>query len=85
MVRVRRGAAGPVEDLLGRYRDHCLRSAAWPKAPCAATSTSRGPCIAAAMCCDLIDLAGVTAADMAGFVRAACPSYSIGRAKLISC
>jgi len=33
---------GPVEDLPGRYRDHCLGSAAWPKPPCSATSTSRG-------------------------------------------
>ena len=75
-----------MEELLGRYRDYLigergadgghgarlrgLRAAVRRSPGCAAT---------------LLSLAGVTAADVTGFVLAACPGRAVGSAKLIVC
>jgi site-specific recombinase XerD len=76
---------GPVEELLGRYRD-------WLRAERGLTAgTVRGyldcvrPFVAGRLRGDVLDLEGVRAADVTGFVLAVCPGRAVGSAKLIVC
>jgi integrase/recombinase XerD len=75
----------PVEELLGRYR-------AWLLVERGVTSgTARGyvdcvrPFVATRVRSAGIEFTGLTAADVTGFVLAACPGRAVGSAKLIVC
>ncbi len=76
---------GPVEELLVRYRD-CLLVERGLTA-----ETVRGyvdcvrPFVAGRLRGDVLDLVGMTAGDVTGFVLAACPGRAVGSAKLIVC
>lgn len=78
-------APGPVEELLGRYR-------AWLLVERGVTpGTARGyvdcvrPFVAGRLHGGVLDLAGVTAGDVTGFVLGVCPGRAVGSAKLIVC
>jgi integrase/recombinase XerD len=75
----------PVEELLGRYR-------AWLLAERGVTpGTARGyvdcvrPFVAGRARGEALEFAGLTAADVTGFVLASCPGRAVGSAKLIVC
>jgi integrase/recombinase XerD len=76
---------GPVEELLGRYGAYLLAERGL------SAGTVRGyvdcvrPFVAGRRRGDHLDLAGVTAGDVTGFVLAACPGRAVGSAKLIVC
>ncbi|MDQ2790477.1 MAG: site-specific integrase [Actinomycetota bacterium] len=76
---------GPVEELLARYRDWLLGERG------VTPGTARGyvdavrPFLAGRLHGDALDLGVLTAADVAGFVQAACPGRAAGSAKLIVC
>jgi len=76
---------GPVEELLGRYYGYLISERGLT------LGTARGyvdfvrPFIAARVHGDVLDLAGITAADVSGFVLSACPGRAVGSAKLIVC
>lgn len=76
---------GPVEDLLGGYRDWLLGERGLT------AGTVRGyvdlvrPFVATRLRGEVLDLAGITAADVTGFVLSACPGRAVGSAKLIVC
>ena len=78
-------APGRVEELLARYRDY-LRVERGLTA-----GTARGyvdavrPFVAGRLRGDALELAGLAAADVIGFVLAACPGRAAGSAKLIVC
>jgi integrase/recombinase XerD len=76
---------GPVEELLGRYR-------AWLLVERGVTpGTARGyvdcvrPFVAGRLHGGVLDLGGVTAGDVTGFVLGVCPGRAVGSAKLIVC
>lgn len=76
---------GPVEEVLGRYR-------AWLLVERGVTpGTARGyvdcvrPFVVTRVREDVVDLVGVSAADVTGFVLGACPGRAVGSAKLIVC
>ena len=78
-------APGPVEALLGGYR-------AWLLAERGLTGrTVRGyvdcvrPFVTGRLRGDVLDLAGLTAGEVAGFVLQVCPGRAVGSAKLIVC
>ncbi|MDN5929638.1 MAG: site-specific integrase [Pseudonocardia sp.] len=78
-------APGPVEELLGRYR-------AWLLVERGVTpGTARGyvdcvrPFVAGRLHGGVLDLAGVSAGDVTGFVLGVCPGRAVGSAKLIVC
>ena len=79
------GLPGPVEELLGCYRGYLLRERGLTE------GTSRGyvdfvrPFVATRVRGEGLDLAGITAADVTGFVLTACPGRAVGSAKLIVC
>ena len=74
-----------VEDLLGRYRDYLLAERGLT------AGTVRGyvgfvrPFVVTLRRGDVLDLAGVSAADVTGFVLAVCPGRAVGSAKLTVC
>src|SRR4051794_14947511 len=76
---------GPVEELLGRYRDYLLVERG------VTAGTARGyvdcvrPFVAGRLHGGVLDLVGVTAGDVTGFVLAVCPGRAVGSAKLIVC
>ncbi len=73
----------PAEALLARYRGYLLAERGL------AASTARGyvdmvrPFVAGRAVGGALDLGGLTAADVTGFVLAACPGRSTGSAKLV--
>ncbi len=75
----------PVEELLGRYHDYLVGERGLT------ARTARGyvdfvrPFVATRAHGDVLDLAGITAADVTGFVLSACPGRAVGSAKLIVC
>jgi integrase/recombinase XerD len=79
------GAPSPVEGLLGGYHDYLVGERGLT------AGTARGyvdfvrPFVASRARGDLLDLAGIAAADVIGFVLSACPGRAIGSAKLIVC
>jgi integrase/recombinase XerD len=76
---------GPVEDLLGRFRGYLVGERGLTP------GTARGyvdfvrPFVVSRLRGDVLDLAGVTAGDVTGFVVSACPGRAVGSAKLIVC
>ena len=76
---------GLVEELLGRYRVWLLHERGLT------VGTARGyldcvrPFVATRVRGDVLDLAGITAGDVTGFVLSACPGRAGGSAKLIVC
>ncbi len=80
-----RVAPGPVEDLLGRFWGYLVGERGLT------VGTARGyvdcvrPFVASRLRGVVLDLAGVTAADVTGFVLVACPGRAVGSAKLIVC
>ena len=76
---------GPVEDLLDRYRAYLIGERGLT------AGTSRGyvdfvrPFVVTRLRGAVLDLAGLTAADVTGFVLGACPGRAVGSAKLIVC
>jgi integrase/recombinase XerD len=78
-------APGPVEELLGRYHDYLVGERGLT------AGTARGyvdfvrPFVAGRAHGDVLDLAGIAAADVTGFVLSACPGRAVGSAKLIAC
>ena len=74
-----------VEELLGRYRDYLVGERGLTAA------TARGyvdfvrPFVTARVHGGVLDLVGLTAADVTGFVVDACPGRAVGSAKLIVC
>ena len=75
----------PVEELLGRYRRYLVGERGLT------AGTARGyvdfvrPFVASRVRGEVLDLAGITAADVTGFVLASCPGRAVGSAKLIVC
>ena len=78
-------APGPVEGLLADYRGYLVGERGLT------AGTARGyvdcvrPFVAARLCGDVLDLAGIMAGDVTGFVLSACPGRAVGSAKLIVC
>jgi integrase/recombinase XerD len=76
---------GPVEELLGRFGEYLVGERGLT------AGTARGyvdfvrPFVAGRLRGDGLELVGVTAADVTGFVLAACPGRAVGSAKLIVC
>lgn len=76
---------GPVEELLGRYRDYLIGERGLT------SGTARGyvdfvrPFAATRLHGGVLDFASLTAADVTGFVLGACPGRAVGSAKLIVC
>ena len=76
---------GPVEGLLGRYRDYLIGERGLT------SGTARGyvdfvrPFAATRLHGGVLDFASLTAADVTGFVLGACPGRAVGSAKLIVC
>jgi site-specific recombinase XerD len=74
-----------VEELLGRYRDYLISERGLT------VGTARGyvdfvrPFVATRLRGDVLDLTGIRAADVTGFVLSACPGRAVGSAKLIVC
>lgn len=77
--------AGPVEELLGRYRDYLLVERG------VTPGTARGyvdlvrAFVASRMSGEMLELASLTVAEVTGFILAACPGRAVGSAKLIVC
>jgi integrase/recombinase XerD len=76
--------AGPVEELLGRYRDYLLVERG------VTPGTARGyvDCVrsfvAGRMSGEAVDFTNLTATDVTVFVLASCPGRAVGSAKLIA-
>jgi len=76
---------GPVEALLGRFGDYLLSERGLT------TGTVRGYCdcvrpfVAGRLREGVLELSGLTAVDVLGFVLGACPGRAVGSAKLIVC
>ena len=74
-----------VEELLGRYHRYLVGERGLT------AGTARGyvdfvrPFVASRVRGEVLDLAGITAADVTGFVLASCPGRAVGSAKLIVC
>ncbi len=75
----------PVEDLPGRYHDYLIHERGLTE------GTTRGyvdlvrPFVATRLHGEVLDLAGITAGDVTGFVLSACLGRAVGSAKLIVC
>jgi len=75
----------PVEDLPGRYHDYLIHERGLTE------GTTRGyvdlvrPFVATRLHGEVLDLAGITAGDVTGFVLSACLGRVVGSAKLIVC
>ena len=76
---------GPVEELLGRYGDYLLIERGLTAGTVRGYVDCVRPFVAGRLRGDVLDLAGVTAGDVTGFVLAACPGRAVGSAKLIVC
>lgn len=76
---------GPVEELLADFRGWLLRERGLTEGTVRGYVDCVRPFVAGRLRGDVLDLAGVTAADVTGFVRSACPDRAVGSAKLIVC
>lgn len=76
---------GAVEELLGRYRDYLLVERNLTAGTMRAYVDFVRPFVATRPRADVLDLAGMRAADVSGFVLATCPGRAVGSAKLIVC
>lgn len=76
---------GLVEELLESYRAYLVGERGL------VVGTARGyvdcvrPFVATRLTGDALDIAGITAADVTGFVLSACPGRAVGSAKMIVC
>ena len=73
----------PVEELLNRYRGYLLAERGLTKGTVAGYVHVARPFIASRSRGAELDVAGVTAADVIGFVLASCPGRATGTAKLV--
>jgi site-specific recombinase XerD len=78
-------APGAVETLLDRYREYLLGERGLTEGTVRGYVDCVRPFVATRLRGEILDLAGITAGDVTGFVLTACPGYSIGWAKLIVC
>lgn len=76
---------GPVERVLDRYREYLLGERGLTEGTVRGYLDCVRPFVASRLRGEVLDLAGITAGDVTGFVLTACPGYSIGWAKLIVC
>ena len=76
-------ALGPVDELLGRYHDYLLVERGLTAGTVRGYVDAVRPFVAGRLRGDVLDLSGVTAANVTGFVLAACPGRAVGSAKLI--
>ena len=74
-----------VEELLCRYRDYLLGERGLTAGTVRGYVDCVRPFVAGRLRGDTVDLAGVIAADVTGFVLATCPGRAVGSAKLIVC
>jgi integrase len=74
-----------VEELLCRFRDYLFGERGLTAGTVRGYVDCVRPFVAGRARGDVLDLAGVTAADVTGFVLAACPGRAVGSAKLIVC
>ena len=74
-----------MEELLGRYRDYLLGERGLTAGTVRGYVDCVRPFVATRLRGDVLDLAGMTAAEVTGFVLAACPGRAVGSAKLIVC
>jgi integrase/recombinase XerD len=75
----------PVEELLTRYRDYLLVERGLTAGTARGYVDAVRPFVASRLDGDGLDLAGLTGADLTGFVQAACSGRAVGSAKLIVC
>ncbi len=73
----------PVEELLSRYRGYLLTERGLAPGTVTGYVHLARPFLASRLRGDRLDLAGLTAADVVGFVLASCPGRATGTAKLI--
>jgi integrase/recombinase XerD len=78
-------APGPVEALLSRYRDYLVGERGLAVGTARVYVDCVRPFLVDRLRCDVLDLAGIAAGDVTGFVLLACPSRAVGSAKLIVC
>lgn len=76
---------GPVDELLADFRGWLLRERGLTEGTVRGYVDCVRPFVVGRLRGDVLDLAGVTAADVTGFVRSACPGRAVGSAKLIVC
>ncbi len=74
-----------VEELLDRYREYLLGERGLTAGTVRGYVDCVRPFVAGRLRGDVLDLAGVSAADVTGFVLATCPGRAVGSAKLIVC
>ncbi len=77
--------ATPVEELLARYRDYLITERGLTPGTARGYVDCLRPFVATRLRRDALDVAGITAADVTGFVLSTCPGRAIGSAKLIVC
>jgi integrase/recombinase XerD len=78
-------APGPVEELLTRYRTYLLVERGLTVATARGYVDAVRPFVTGRLHGDELDLVGLTAVDVTGFVLAACPGRATGSAKMIVC
>lgn len=78
-------APGPVEELLGRFREYLLGERGLTPGTVRGYVDGVRPFVVTRLRGEVLDLAGITAGDVTGFVLAACPGRAAGTAKLIVC
>ena len=74
-----------VEELLGRYGDYLLGERGLTAGTVRGYVDCVRPFVVTRARGEVLDLAGVSAADVTGFVLATCPGRAVGSAKLIVC
>jgi site-specific recombinase XerD len=75
----------PVEVLLADYRGYLLLERGLTRGTVRGYVDAVRPFLTGRLHGQVLDLAGLTAAEVSGFVLAACPGRSVGSAKLIVC
>ncbi|WP_344810190.1 site-specific integrase, partial [Microlunatus ginsengisoli] len=78
-------ATGPVAELLDRYRSYLLSERGLTLGTARCYRDAIKPFLLSRVTGGQLDLAGLTAADVTGYVVAACPGRPQGTAKLIVC
>jgi len=76
---------GPIEDLLDRYRSYLLVERGLTAGTARGYVDNVRPFVTTRLRGSALDLAGISAADVTGFIRTVCPGRAIGSAKLIVC
>lgn len=78
-------APGPVEELLAGYRSFLLAARGLTAGTARGYVDAVRPFVTGQLHGNVLDLTGLTAVDVTGFVLAACPGRATGSAKLIVC